>query len=261
VSYYDPSNTLQSLMNQAGSGPYVFSGPVGAMHYHAGTNSLFFASAAAGDLTEISRVPLNASGTQVVGPATTVTFDATGGVTGDSPAGFSKGPSGSLFLKIADTTNLPAGRMRLIDPSTLSVSVFATSDYFGTANETAGAYVPTRGQAVMLDTFNDQLRTYSPGDSGPGGGVVISGTFVSGCGSGEVAQIVVIEAPPAPPACYANCDGNTSPPLLSAADFTCFITRFRAGDPYANCDGNTSAPLLSAADFTCFLNSFRAGCP
>jgi len=61
--------------------------------------------------------------------------------------------------------------------------------------------------------------------------------------------------------CYANCDGNTSAPLLTAADFTCFLTKFRTGDPSANCDGNTSTPLLTAADFTCFLNAFRAGCP
>ena len=30
---------------------------------------------------------------------------------------------------------------------------------------------------------------------------------------------------------------------------------------YANCDGSTGAPLLSAADFVCFLAKFRAGCP
>jgi len=30
---------------------------------------------------------------------------------------------------------------------------------------------------------------------------------------------------------------------------------------YANCDGSTGSPLLSAADFVCFLAKFRAGCP
>ncbi len=60
--------------------------------------------------------------------------------------------------------------------------------------------------------------------------------------------------------CAANCDGSTTPPVLGAADFVCFLARFKAGDPSANCDGNTSAPLLSAADFVCFLNAFRAGC-
>jgi hypothetical protein len=30
---------------------------------------------------------------------------------------------------------------------------------------------------------------------------------------------------------------------------------------YANCDGSTTAPALTVADFACFLNSFAAGCP
>ncbi len=63
------------------------------------------------------------------------------------------------------------------------------------------------------------------------------------------------------PPCYANCDGSTDSPVLSANDFTCFLAKFRAGDLYANCDGSTDAPVLSANDFTCFLVQFRAGCP
>ncbi len=61
--------------------------------------------------------------------------------------------------------------------------------------------------------------------------------------------------------CYANCDCSTGAPVLSATDFACFLTKFRAGDPYANCDGSTDVPTLSATDFACFLNAFRAGCP
>jgi len=64
-----------------------------------------------------------------------------------------------------------------------------------------------------------------------------------------------------PSACYANCDGSTDSPTLTAADFTCFLTAFRSGDAYANCDGSTDTPALTAADFTCFLNAFRTGCP
>ncbi len=64
-----------------------------------------------------------------------------------------------------------------------------------------------------------------------------------------------------PPVCYANCDGSTGTPALTAADFSCFLTRFRAGDAYANCDGSTGTPSLTAADFTCFLAAFRGGCP
>ncbi len=61
--------------------------------------------------------------------------------------------------------------------------------------------------------------------------------------------------------CYANCDGSTTSPVLTASDFTCFLTKFRAGDAYANCDGSTGSPTLTASDFTCFLSAFRAGCP
>lgn len=64
-----------------------------------------------------------------------------------------------------------------------------------------------------------------------------------------------------PVPCYANCDGSTVVPVLSANDFSCFLSKFRSGDPGANCDGSTDIPTLSAFDFTCFLTAFRAGCP
>jgi hypothetical protein len=62
------------------------------------------------------------------------------------------------------------------------------------------------------------------------------------------------------PACYANCDGSTTAPLLTSGDFICYLDRFRAGDPYANCDGSTIVPVLNVSDFVCFLGKFRAGC-
>ena len=60
--------------------------------------------------------------------------------------------------------------------------------------------------------------------------------------------------------CYANCDGSTSPPILNANDFQCFLNKYAAGDSTANCDGSTSPPVLNANDFQCFLNAFAAGC-
>jgi len=62
------------------------------------------------------------------------------------------------------------------------------------------------------------------------------------------------------PACYANCDGSSVPPVLNVSDFTCFLNKFAAGDSYANCDGSTTPPVLNVNDFTCFLNSYAAGC-
>ena len=60
--------------------------------------------------------------------------------------------------------------------------------------------------------------------------------------------------------CYANCDGSTGSPLLTANDFQCFLNKYAANDPYANCDGSTGSPLLTANDFQCFLNKYAAGC-
>ncbi len=61
--------------------------------------------------------------------------------------------------------------------------------------------------------------------------------------------------------CYANCDCSAGTPALTANDFSCFLSKFRAGDVYANCDGSTGSPSLTAVDFSCFLSAFRAGCP
>lgn len=60
--------------------------------------------------------------------------------------------------------------------------------------------------------------------------------------------------------CYANCDGSSGSPLLTANDFQCFLNRYAAGDTYANCDGSTGSPRLTANDFQCFLNRYAAGC-
>lgn len=63
------------------------------------------------------------------------------------------------------------------------------------------------------------------------------------------------------PPCYANCDLTTSPPILNANDFQCFLGMFAASNPIANCDGSTTPPELNVNDFMCFLNKFAAGCP
>ena len=60
--------------------------------------------------------------------------------------------------------------------------------------------------------------------------------------------------------CYANCDGSTASPLLTANDFQCFIDQYAAGSSAANCDGSTGSPILTANDFQCFINAYAAGC-
>jgi len=62
------------------------------------------------------------------------------------------------------------------------------------------------------------------------------------------------------PACYANCDGSTAAPPITANDFLCFFNRFASGDAYANCDGSSGYPSLTANDFLCFVNACISGC-
>ena len=66
---------------------------------------------------------------------------------------------------------------------------------------------------------------------------------------------------PAAPACYANCDGSSAPPILNANDFQCFLARYAQNDAYANCDHSSSAAVLNANDFQCFLNKFATNDP
>lgn len=61
--------------------------------------------------------------------------------------------------------------------------------------------------------------------------------------------------------CPWNCDASTTPPILNALDFSCFLEKYRAGDPSANCDCSTTPPELNALDFSCFLQRFVSGCP
>jgi hypothetical protein len=70
-------------------------------------------------------------------------------------------------------------------------------------------------------------------------------------------------------ACYANCDGSTTSPVVNTGDFTCFLQQYSAAAvlpsagqqvTYANCDGSTTFPQVNTGDFTCFLQKYAAGC-
>lgn len=61
-------------------------------------------------------------------------------------------------------------------------------------------------------------------------------------------------------ACYANCDGSTTPPVVNVLDYACFLNSYAAGDRSANCDGSTVVPVLDMNDFAWFLNAYATGC-
>jgi len=75
--------------------------------------------------------------------------------------------------------------------------------------------------------------------------------------AGRVGNSIIVTVVPA---CYANCDGSTIPPVLNVLDFICFLNRYAAGDSLANCDGSSTPPVLNVNDFLCFINAYAAGC-
>ena len=95
-----------------------------------------------------------------------------------------------------------------------------------------------------------------------GGGLTVEGTIgqADAAASGSGLNVACGYWTAGNPPCYANCDGSTSSPVLTANDFQCFLNQFAAGLPYANCDASTANPVLTANDFQCFLNAFAAGC-
>jgi hypothetical protein len=110
----------------------------------------------------------------------------------------------------------------------------------GSLDWVASSFGSGGAQAIAVSSYTSNTGW---GGGGNGGAIVVQFTFEE------------------PAACYANCDGSTSAPVLNVLDFNCFINRFSAGETYANCDGSTSDPVLNVLDFNCFLNSFSAGCP
>ncbi len=122
---------------------------------------------------------------------------------------------------------------------------------------------------AAAQTYGMDWNTIDCGGVGPNGALA-GGVFLVSCTVGQPdagfmagGQFEVVGgfwAVGAPEPCYANCDGSTLAPVLTANDFQCFLNAFAGGQAYANCDGSTLAPVLTANDFQCFLNAFATGC-
>jgi len=82
------------------------------------------------------------------------------------------------------------------------------------------------------------------------------------CGPGDIGNIEywVLSLRRPGVTCYPNCDHSTQNPFLNVQDFSCFLTKYAAGDSYANCDNSTQQPVLNVQDFSCFLTKYAAGC-
>ncbi len=192
-----------------------------------------------------------------------VVFDVAGNVpytnTGTGGTFRLVGPGIDRFLAASENGTLQPGRY------TLTCGLNA----FGPGGSSGGSAQSTMAFGQALPDFTINWSTIDCGGGDATGGVW---TLSSTMGQHDAGTLTPVFVGPSfsllggywavrSSTCYANCDGNTTAPLLSAADFVCFLGRFKAGDVYANCDNNTAPPTLTAADFVCFLDRFRAGCP
>lgn len=120
-------------------------------------------------------------------------------------------------------------------------------------------WTPPRGM-VDLTTYLPMLGVNLAGWTlSEATGISADGSVIVGYGPfNGAARGWIVSGVPA--SCYANCDGSTTQPCLNMLDFTCFLSKFGAGDSSANCDHSATTPVLNILDFVCFLNRFAAGC-
>lgn len=202
--YLDASNAMQVLLDDTGTQPFLMDGnfnfDVRGMIYDAGTNALVLATngnnvCAGGVANRINlrKLPLSADGTRVVGPITCAQYEVS--TTGESAAGFSRGPAGQIVLVTDTNSNNQEPRLLLVDPVTLVISTFASNGpYGGAAATNAGTWCSALGQVVILDTLSDVLRAFGPGETGPGTVLALAGSVTSAGGSAEAVSLA--EVPP-----------------------------------------------------------------
>ena len=140
---------------------------------------------------------------------------------------------------------------------TFAVSTFLVANGTLLAG-TSGTGIGDTGAIARWD--GAQWRALDTPIAGTASSLIQDGDKIAAAGSFTINSRVSYFARLACP-CYANCDNSTTAPILTPADFACFIDQFAAGAGYGNCDGSSGQPFLTGNDFQCFLDRFVAGCP
>lgn len=214
--YVDAANQLQTVMDASGTQP--FQPPtwdIRGMLYHPGLNALFVANYGfspwnCGDTNpSLVRVRLSDDGTRVTAVDGCVSMAVDPG-TGATPVGVSMGPNGQILVTVDTNSNAQQPRMQLVDPVAMSASTFASNGYFGAAATNAGTWSHALGKAVILDTGNDVLRAFAPGETGDGTILLPSATISAGGSSGEVATLIEISAEPCANTVGFYCTAKTT---------------------------------------------------
>jgi hypothetical protein len=194
--YVDASNTIHDVLDQAGTAPFHFDGNpfLSEMIYDPFTNSLIGLHAPYSIFTSpcpnnsdvcVVKIPLTPNGQQVAGPLASTNFDVS--PSGETVVGASHAWGAGILITVDTNSGAAEPRMTLLDPWTMTVSTFATNS---SAATNAGAFSHVLGQAVVDNTFDDDLRAFSYGETSTGTPIA-TGTS-GGLGSGEFARLVEI---------------------------------------------------------------------
>jgi hypothetical protein len=202
LAYLDAANVVHDLLNAGGTARQTFTSSFQEMLYDPGTNSLLafsgvaFGPCATAGQTCAVRIPLNAGGTQVSGALLSAQVEVSAS---ELVTGASRGPGGSILVAVDTNTNDRENRVQRLDPAAMSFSVFAANGpYTGAATVSTGAWDANIARALILDTFNDVLRSFASGEVGNG---TTFATGVSGSGHSEDARLLqIVGAPAAVPA-------------------------------------------------------------
>jgi len=226
------------------------------MYYEPQTKSLLLGGSL-GNQAVVTKLPLAADGSKLSGAPTEAAL-VTPNLSTATVVGFSPGKAGKVFVKLDDNSLATGERMLMMDPVTLTTTTFATSGYFGVGGETAGVYLPTFDEAVVLDTFADHLRGFTAGKSGEGI-ILLTGTVSGVNANGENATMFLIDKLNAN-ACPAdfNHDG-----LVDDADFLIFVFGYNILDCAdhsmpAGCPADINKDsLVDDSDFTTFVVAYN----
>ncbi len=212
-----------------------------------------------------------ANGAGAPGAVTTIDIDGPGALTASLAAVFGVGnavsmPNNQAGIEMTQSLNLTAGTQYTFDFDWSAQRTSATNNAEGgvfslIVDGNIVATASAGGTSSTTPHYGHINATFTPTATGPAVvGVRITRPFtVAGLLSQYVDNVTVV-AGGGPTPCYANCDGSTNNPLLTANDFQCFLNEYAGGSSYANCDASTSNPLLTANDFQCFLNAYAGGC-
>lgn len=194
IHWLDAANVAHVLYEADGVTPVV--APLDHLIYVPAVNALVGSRAsnqagncATAPAAGLRRFPLTADGTRLAGPATCHVWDAGGFC---YPNGFDGLPGNAVLMSVLGGD---AERLVHIDPSTMSMTPWALVPDVG--DHDGAAWSVHLGRTVLLDDWNNTLRTYAPGGSTPGVELVATVPVSSGSsGYGTTRHIVRVHLLP-----------------------------------------------------------------